>query len=140
MNPVVKNILAVVLGLLLGSLVNYALIMISGAVIAPPEGVDPGDMESIKAAMEAGLYEAHHFIFPFLAHALGSLIGAMLTAKIAANHKMKFAQLIGVLFLIGGVMNVLMLPAPIWFSALDLIVAYIPMAMLGGKLGGATKA
>ncbi len=31
-------------------------------------------------------------------------------------------------------MMVLQLPSPMWFNALDLIVAYIPMAYLGGKL------
>jgi hypothetical protein len=32
-----------------------------------------------------------------------------------------------------------MLPAPLWYEALDLIAAYIPMAFLGGKLGGAGR-
>lgn len=44
------------------------------------------------------------------------------------------ALIVGVLFLIGGVSMVAMLPSPMWFNALDLIVAYIPMAFLGGKL------
>ena len=140
MNPVVKNILAVVLGLLLGGLVNFAIIMVSGMIIPPPEGVNPADMESIKAAMEAGLYEMHHFILPFLAHAIGTLIGALLAAKIAASHKMIFAIVIGAFFLIGGITNVMMLPSPMWFNVLDIVVAYIPMAFIGAKLGGAGKA
>lgn len=139
MNPVVKNILAVIVGLLLGGLVNFAIIMVSGLIIAPPEGVNPGDMESIKAAMEAGLYEAHHFILPFLAHAIGTLIGALLAARIAASHKMVFAIVVGAFFLIGGITNVLMLPSPMWFNVLDIVAAYIPMAFIGGKLGGAGK-
>jgi hypothetical protein len=52
---------------------------------------------------------------------------------------MKIALGIGVLFLIGGTAAVMMLPAPMWFSALDLIVAYIPMAWLGGKIGMTLK-
>ena len=31
----------------------------------------------------------------------------------------------------------MMIPAPAWFIALDLIVAYIPMAWIGGRLGRA---
>ena len=43
---------------------------------------------------------------------------------------------IGFAFLAGGVMMVLTLPAtPVWFILLDLIVAYLPMAYLGYKLG-----
>jgi hypothetical protein len=35
------------------------------------------------------------------------------------------------MFLLGGIANVAMLPAPLWFSALDLLLAYLPMAWLG---------
>ncbi|MCB0505140.1 MAG: hypothetical protein KDC58_06515 [Cyclobacteriaceae bacterium] len=132
MNPIIKNILAVLAGFLLGSAVNMGIIMILGYVIPPPEGVDVTNMESIKASMH--LFEPKHFISPFLAHALGTLVGAMVTAWIAATHKMKFALGIGVFFLIGGITNVFMLPSPTWFAILDLTGAYLPMAWIGGKL------
>jgi hypothetical protein len=79
--------------------------------------------------------KSNTFIFPFLAHALGTFVGAYLAARIASNNKLSIALAIGVLFLVGGVANVFMLPSPIWFSAFDLILAYIPMAFLAGKLG-----
>lgn len=132
MNPILKNILAALAGLVAGSVVNMGLIMLSGSVIPPPEGVDPTSMESIKASMH--LYEPKHFLFPFLAHALGTLAGAWLAALIAASHKMKFALGVGAFFLIGGIANTFMLPAPTWFVVLDLVAAYIPMAWLGGRL------
>jgi hypothetical protein len=71
---------------------------------------------------------------PFLAHALGTFAGALFAALIAANHKMKFALGIGVFFLIGGIANICMLPSPLWFTALDLIGAYIPMGYIAGKI------
>ena len=71
---------------------------------------------------------------PFLAHALGTLAGAWLAALLAASHKMGLALGIGVLFLAGGISAVVMLPAPLWFEVLDLLLAYIPMAWLGGRL------
>jgi hypothetical protein len=71
---------------------------------------------------------------PFLAHAPGTFVGAFLAAKIGANHKMKFALAIGCFFLIGGIINVFLLPSPVWFTLIDLLLAYIPMAYLGGKL------
>jgi hypothetical protein len=40
-----------------------------------------------------------------------------------------------VLFLIGGIVNVFLLPSPTWFSIVDLVGAYIPMAFIGGKIG-----
>lgn len=131
MNPIVKNILAVIAGLVVGSIVNMGIVMISGSVIAPPEGGDITTMEGLKATMH--LFEPKHFIFPFLAHAIGTLVGAFVAAKIAATKKMTMALLIGVFFFIGGAINVSMLGGPLWFTVLDLVMAYIPMAYLGGK-------
>ena len=132
MNATIKNILAVIAGLILGSAVNMGLIMISGSVIAPPEGADVTTMEGLKESIH--LFQPKHFLFPFLAHALGTLVGAFVAGLIAANNKMTFALVIGVFFLIGGIINTFMLPAPIWFNILDLLGAYIPMAWFGGKL------
>lgn len=131
MNPIIRNILAVIAGIIIGSIVNMGIINLSGSIIPPPEGSDLTTTEGLKAAMH--LFEPKHFIMPFLAHALGTLIGAFVAAKIAATHKMKFAIAIGVFFLLGGISMVFMLPSPTWFTALDLILAYIPMAYLGGK-------
>jgi len=132
MNPIVRNVLAVIAGVFIGMIVNMGLITISPSIIPPPEGVDLSDMESLKANMH--LFQPKNFIFPFLAHALGTMVGAYFTARIAATHKMKFALGIGGFFLLGGIANVMMLPSPTWFTILDLVGAYFPMAWIAGKL------
>ncbi|WP_061249991.1 hypothetical protein [Leptospira alstonii] len=132
MNPIIRNILAVVVGAVIGSVVNMGIIMISGHIIPPPNGADVTTMEGLKASIH--LFQPKHFIFPFLAHALGTFAGALLTAIISANHKMKFALGIAFLFLAGGIANITMLPSPIWFTVLDLAGAYIPMGYLAGRL------
>jgi len=72
---------------------------------------------------------------PFLAHAPGTLAGALGGCLIAVTHRLPIALAIGVLFLCGGVAASFMIPAPAWFIALDLPLAYIPMAWLGARLG-----
>lgn len=133
MHPIVRNILAVLLGVVVGGAVNMGLIMISGSIISPPEGVDVTNSESLKESMH--LFEPRHFLFPFLAHALGTLVGALLVARVAVGHQMKLALGIGGFFLLGGIANAFMLPAPAWFIAVDLILAYLPFAWMGWKLG-----
>jgi len=132
MHPIARNILALVLGAVLGGMVNMGIIMMSGDIIPPPNGADTTTMEGLKASMH--LFEFKHFIFPFLAHALGTFVGAYLAARIAATYKMVFALIIGFLFLGGGITNVYLLPSPLWFSITDLTLAYIPMAYLGARL------
>lgn len=132
MHPWIRNIIAVVIGLLVGSAVNMSFILASGHVIPPPAGADVTTTAGLQAAMH--LFEPKHFLFPFLAHALGTLAGATAAAWIGATSRLQLALLIGVAFLAGGVASVKMLPSPMWFNALDLIAAYLPMAWLGWKL------
>lgn len=132
MNPIVRNVLAVITGLFIGSVVNGGIIAVSGSIIPPPEGADIKTMEGLKASMH--LFKPENFLMPWLAHAMGTLVGAFLATLIAATHKMRFALTIGIVFLMGGIANVVMLPSPIWFTIADLAGAYLPMAWLGGKL------
>jgi hypothetical protein len=132
MNPIFKNILAAILGIVVGSIVNMALIMTGHSIVPLPEGTDASTMEGLKAAMP--LFTPKHFIMPFLAHALGTLAGAFVAAKIAASHKLYFALGVGAVFLLGGIKMTMDLPSPMWFTLLDLLGAYIPMAYLGFKI------
>ncbi len=134
MHPILRNILAVIAGIFIGSLVNMGIIMISGSIIPAPDGADVTTMEGLKATMH--LFEPKHFIFPFLSHALGTLVGAFLAARFTANNHMRFAWAIGGFFLIGGITSVYMLPSPLWYTVVDLVGAYLPMGYFGGKLAG----
>lgn len=132
MNPILRNLLAVVAGLVIGGIVNMTLVSISGSIIPIPEGINPNDVNSLKENIHR--FEAKHFLMPFLAHALGTLIAALVAVKLAVSQHFRIAIFIGVLYLIGGIIAVFMIPAPTWFCASDLIVAYIPMAYIGYKL------
>ena len=131
MHPIVRNILAVIAGGIGGSVINMLLVQ-AGHLAFPFEGIDITDMAALAAVMPT--LTAKHFIFPFFAHALGTLSGAAIAASIAVSHKKKFAIGIGCFFLLGGVVVSFMIPAPIWFVFLDLSLAYIPMALIGAKL------
>jgi hypothetical protein len=134
MSPILKNILAVICGIVVGSAVNMGIITVSGSIIPPPAGADVTTMDGLKASLH--LFEPKHFIMPFLAHALGTFAGAFTAALIAANHKMRFALAIGVFYLIAGIVNCFILPGPAWFNILDVAGAYIPMSYAAGRFVG----
>lgn len=120
-----RNIIAVVLGLAIGGYVNMFIVM-KGSL---PIGVT---MENLSESMH--LLEAKHYFFPVLGHAVGTLIGAFITALIAISYKLRLALLIGLLFLIGGIMNIYTLNYPILPAIIDLVIAYIPMGYFGWEL------
>ena len=132
MKTFVRNSLAVLAGLFLGSLVNMALVEVGPKLIPLPAGANVSTMEGLAKSIP--LFSPANFLFPFLAHALGTLVAAFVAARFAASQPMKLALAIGVLFLAGGISAVYMLGGPLWFSACDLLFAYIPMSYLGGRL------
>jgi len=132
MNTNVKNVLVLLIGVFVGMMVNGGLISIGPSIIPPPEGVDMSTPEGLLEGMK--LLEPKNFIMPFLAHALGTLVGAFLVAKFAETNKFNLAMLVGGIFLLGGITMIVWVGGPLWFNALDLIAAYFPMAWLGHKL------
>ncbi len=137
MPPRIRNILAVTAGVITGSLVNMAIVSIGTDLIPPPEWLDLTDMKAVQENSKK--LAPVHFIAPWLAHAMGTLVAAFIAAKLAASHRMKFALGMGVWFLAGGIVMVLLVGGPMWFTAADLGAAYLPMAFLGGVLAGALK-
>lgn len=135
MPSLLRNILAVIAGLFVGGTINLLLVSVSASIIPPPAGVDVTNRESLAGAM--ALFEPKHFIMPFLAHALGTLSGAVVAYLLGANRRETLAYIIGIVFLVGGIAAATMIPAPVWFIALDLLVAYLPMAWLGARIGSA---
>ena len=137
MPNLLRNILAVVAGLVVGGCVNMALITLSTTLVPPPPGVDVHDADSLAKGIH--LFQPRHFVMPFLAHALGTFAGALAAFFVAATHKARFAYAIGVIFLCAGISASFMIPAPAWFMALDLVMAYLPMAWLAARIGSRTQ-
>lgn len=134
---IIKNILAVTIGLIIGSIVNIYIINYMQTAIQLPQGVNPKDIESLKEGIH--LFKPKHFAGIFLGHSVGVLVGAYLAAKIAVSKNLILAIVVGSFFLFGGIYMACILAAPIWFDVLDVMLAYIPMAYLGWKLSGKEK-
>lgn len=134
MSPLLRNVLALLAGIVIGGVVNMAIVTLGPMLIPPPAGVDMTDAESLRDSIH--LLEARHFVMPFLAHALGTLVGASLAYRMSATHRTQLAFGVGAFFLLGGIAASYMIPAPAWFIATDLLVAYIPMAWIATRLGG----
>ena len=130
---ILKRTIVIILSIFIGAQVNGAFLTLGTTLIPPPEGCNLNTMDGLKAAVP--FLEAKHYLFPFLAHAIGTLISAVLITRFLKSQQFVFAMMAGILFLMAGVAMVIMLPGtPIWFILVDLIGAYIPMAYLGNKL------
>mgnify|MGYP000020578033 FL=1 len=123
-----RLIVTIIAGIVIGSFINMAIITVGSQFIAAPAGVDVNDVDSIANAMH--LYQPKHFLFPFLAHALGTFTGAFIAFRLSNRATIIAPLVVASFFLFGGIAMSLMVPASMWFIAVDLIFAYLPMAWL----------
>jgi hypothetical protein len=129
MNRIIETLILIA-SILLGGLLNGKIIEIQELVIPLPPGADFSTEEGLKSSMK--LLSAKHFLVPFLAHALGTLLSGTLAVLFLkkSNRLLYFLWIIGGLFFAAGTYMVAILPAPWWFNILDLSLAYFPMAWL----------
>lgn len=132
---IVRLLLAVITGVVAGSAVNMGLILLGPLIIAPPAGVDMSTTQGMQAGMS--LLSAKHFLFPFLAHALGTFAGVLITYSITRVYREQAAWGISLFFLAGGIVAANLIPAPVWFIVTDLVLAYVPMSWLAIKFSAA---
>lgn len=133
----ILTILAIVAGVVIGALLNGAIVTLAPTLIPPPPGANLTTAEGITAALP--LLGPQHFVGPFAAHAMGTLVGAFIAAVLTKTRRNVAAYVVGGLFLAGGIAACFMIPAPLWFMALDLFGAYIPMAWLGLTLANRVR-
>jgi hypothetical protein len=126
-----RRILAVIVGLFAGTLVNYGLMMVQHALYPMPPGFDRKDVAQVQAYTDTLPTAA--WLLLLAAHAGGALVGAALATRIAKTARLVPALVVGVLFLLGGIANVMMIRHPTWFAIVDVLL-YVPAALLGGKL------
>ena len=62
-----------------------------------------------------------------------------MAAKLAGSQALKLAIGTGLWFMLGGGAMALLVGGPTWFNVCDLLLAYLPMGYLGGRLAGGKK-
>lgn len=124
----IRIALSVIVGFFVGSLVNMLIVAAGPSIIPLPPGSDSSSIEKLRESI--GNYEAKHFIFPLLAHALGTLTGSAVAARFAGPGLLSAAIISGVLFLAGGIAMDYLVKGPPWYRITDLTLCYLPMTLI----------
>lgn len=128
----IKKIVGVIVGLIVGGIVVMLIEMVSSLQHPLPEGLDMTDKLAF-AEHVAGL-PTSAFVIVLVAHIMGALVGGFICSVIVRQKWITGFAIIGTTFMIGGIINLAMIPHPTWFTAVDFMV-YIPSALIGGFLG-----
>lgn len=128
--------LRTILSIIAGLLASFAIIILMesiGHIIYPaPAGLNPDDMEAIKAYTQRAPVIV--FVLVILAYGLGSIVGGLVAAMIAAHKKMTKSITVGGILMGLGAYNLFMIPHPVWTVVISIFI-FIPCSYLGGYLG-----
>jgi MFS family permease len=130
-----RNILSVIAGLFVGSAVNMALVMLNAYVLFPmPPGTDMNVPEQLNAYIATLPTVA--FLVVLAAHLGQSFVGGWVAARLGTSRPMLLAMIVGVLTLVGGIMNWMTVDGPTWMMIempLYLVVAWLAGRMVQRK-------
>lgn len=126
-----RSIIAVVLGIILGGIVVGLVEHVGHLVYPAPAGIDMRNPEALKTYAANAPVGA--LLFVILAWALGSLTGGWLAAFIARQSRSQHALIVGGVLMIFGIINMLMIPHPVWFWIVGILV-FLPAAYIGARL------
>jgi len=126
-----RNVGAVILGMIVGMAVNMALVMLNTYVLFPmPAGLEMSDAAGFNAYIAT--LPSSAFILVLAAHLGQSFFGGWAAARVCASHPMRIAMIVGVLSLVGGILNMMSIKGPDWlYVELPL---YLIVAWLAGRI------
>ncbi len=126
-----KRILSVIAGIATGFVVVFIGDSITHIINPPPAGLNFEDKNAINHyAASIPTYVLVLMLFFWI---LSSFLGGLVAAKINPDRWKVSSSITGALLMIAAILNMLLIPHPIWMMIASVIL-YIPAAYLGGKL------
>ena len=129
MNPLLRNVLAVVAGLAAAVAVVAVVEAVSARLFPLPAGLDFTDRAAMAEAI-AGL-PAGAFVMVVIAWGLAALSGSAVATGV--SRRIGPGYLIGLLLLAAGIANMVMIPHPVWMWIGGIIVILLG-TMVGSRL------
>lgn len=125
---VINRVLSILTGVIAGALVIGIGEMIIHSFQPMQEGLDQSDPETLKNHLTN--LPKSVFIGILFAHALGAFVAGFVASQMAKIQKKSAALFTGLILLLAGVLNLVSIPHPLWFSIADVLI-YTPLAIIG---------
>ncbi|WP_159476221.1 hypothetical protein [Chryseobacterium sp. 18068] len=122
----VRKILAVFAGVIVASICIWAIETLNHMMYPYPDGMKPNDMEGFKSYVETLPFLGKFMVI--VGYAVGALVSGFIATKISKDGKPTAAIICGIVFLVFTIYNMTVLPTPIWFWILGILVWILVLA------------
>lgn len=126
----IRKILAVLGGLVSGGIVISLVEMVARQLHPLPAGIKMDDLAAMAEHASKAPLSAQ--IAVLMGYVLGAITAGYVSTIIAKDGKKTYALLCAVLFLLATIINLSMIPTPIWFWIIALLL-WIPLALFGHR-------
>lgn len=118
-----KRVLAVLAGLVVGILVIFLGQSVGMIIFPPPANFDPNNPEQLKELMANA--PAMSLVIVLLSYFLGSFVGGLIATIVIKGASWMPALIVGTILTVLGLINIIAIPHPIWFTISGLMVYFI---------------
>ena len=101
---------------------------LSSIIHPPPPGLDLKNPEVMKGYIATLPLSSK--IIVLAAYTIGSLVAGMVVAKVSKSSNIKLPIITGFILTVLAIVNLIMIPSPIWFVVVNLMI-YIPFVLFG---------
>ncbi len=116
----IKKIIAVPAGVLVGGLGIYLIETLGHKLYPLPAGIDRNDMDAMASYVPTAPFMALFFVI--LAYAVGALLSGYISTKVAADGKVIYALICGLVFLLQTIYMMYIMPTSAWFWVAGILV------------------
>lgn len=114
-----KNVAAAIAGIITAFVMIMLIEKLGHIIYPPPSDLDFSDPESMRPYIATLPFLA--LLFPMIAWVVATFAGTVLACKIGTANPLAFAAVVGGLVLAATIANLIMIPHPVWFSAVSLV-------------------
>ena len=136
-NAMVRNVLSVIAGVVVAMAFIFLVEGIMGVIYPPIPGTDLSNRETVRHLLDN--VPRMVFLWLLIGYGVGSFAGGLVATLASFRQSILPALIVGAIVTIGGVMDLIDICHPLWFSITSLAL-YIPFALLGYLLLRKTKA
>ena len=129
-----KNILAVIAGLLVSAIIFSLFEFLSTMLNPLPTEIEMSDKVAMKEYISSLPISA--MIIILAGYAIGSFLTGVVIGKISKSPLKKLPLIAGSILTIAAFINLVTIPAPVWFMIINILL-YIPLTVAGNSV--ATK-
>jgi len=130
-----KNVAAAIAGIITAFVMIMLIEKLGHVIYPPPPDLDFSDLEAMRPYVATLPFLA--LLFPMIAWVVATFAGTVLACKIGTANPLAFAAVVGGLVLAATIANLIMIPHPVWFSAVSLVAiaasAWIAVRVASGE-------